>query len=107
MFLEEFAVGAGVGTQLPVDQAGHDLTEYRRVTFRLGLAVAALDTESCELLAQPRERTLKQKSRLIIRAVGQQFPAPEPDKEVEVLALGALRGCAAGGFRKRSMRDAE
>ena len=44
---------------------------------------------------------------LIIRAVGQQFPAPEPDEEIEILALDALGGGAARGFRERGMRDAE
>ena len=75
----------------------------------LGLAVAfgALDAERRQIAAQPRQRTLVQEAGEIVRAVGQQFAAAEPDEQVEVLALDALDRGFARGLRERGMRDAE
>ena len=60
-----------------------------------------------EIGAQPRQRALVQEAGEIVRAVGQQFAAAEPDEQVEVLALDALDRGFACGLRERGMRDAE
>ena len=75
--------------------------------FGLVVAFGALDAERREIAAQPRQRTLVQEAGQIIRGVGQQFAAAEPDEQVEELALDALDRGFAGGLRQRGMRDAE
>ena len=68
----------------------------------LRLAFGALDAEPREILAQPRQRPLVQEAGEIVRAVGQQLAAPEPDEEIEILALDALGiGAAARPRRAR------
>ena len=59
------------------------------------------------MLAQPRQRPLVQEPGEIIRAVGQQFAAAEPDEEIEELALGRVRVGAARRLRERRMREPE
>jgi hypothetical protein len=56
---------------------------------------------------QARQRPLMQKSGEIIRAIGQEFPSPEPDEEIEIFALDALGAGSCGGLRKRGMGGAE
>ena len=54
-------------------------------------SVDALDAESARVLAQPRQRPLIEEAGEIIRTVGQQFAAPDPDEEIEEFALDARR----------------
>ena len=75
--------------------------------FRLDVAFGALDAERREIVAQPRQRALVQEAGEIVRAVGQQFAAAEPDEEIEIFALDALDAGFAGGLRERGMRHAE
>ena len=59
------------------------------------------------MFAQPRQRPLVQEPGEIIRAVGQQLAAAQPDEEIEVLALDPVRVGAARRLRERRMREAE
>jgi hypothetical protein len=77
------------------------------VILGLGPTRSAFDAEPGEMLAQPRERPLVQKSGEIIRTIGQKFPAPEADEEIELFPLAALGVGAAGGFRERRVGKPE
>ena len=75
----------------------------------LGFVVAfgALDAQRGQIPAQPRQRTLVQEAGEIVRGVGQQFAAAQPDEQIEELALDALDCGFACGLRERGMRDTE
>ena len=92
----------------PLEQARHDLAQDRGVVLRLDIALAALDAERLEIAAQPRQRALVQEAGQVVGAVGQQLAAPEPDEEIEILALRPRSASVSrGGFRQRRMREAE
>ena len=97
---------AGAG-KLAADEARHDLAQGRGVILGLAIALDALDAERAEIGAQPRQRALVQEAGQIVRRVGQQLAAAEPDEQVEVFALDALDGGLARGLRQRGMCDAE
>ena len=60
-----------------------------------------------EIVAQPRQRTLVQKAGEIVRAVGQQLAAAEPDEEIEIFAAGAFGVRRARRRGERRMRKPE
>jgi hypothetical protein len=104
MLLEQLPVGTCRCRQLAVGEAGHDLAQDRGVVFRPALTFRPLDSKSSQVRAQARQWPLMQKPGEIIRAVGQEFPAPEPDEEIEIFALDALGAGSGGGLRKRRRR---
>ena len=75
--------------------------------LRLGIAFGALDAERAEVLAQPRQRPLVQEAGEVVRAVGQQLAAAEPDEQIEVFALDALRRRIGARLGQGRMREPE
>jgi hypothetical protein len=73
------------------------------VIFRLCLTARPLDSEPDQVLAQPRERPVKQEPSEVIGLVGHQFPAPEADEEVKIFSLNIIGAGTTSGFRDRSM----
>ena len=107
MLLEQLPVGTRRRRQLAIGEAGHDLAQDRGMVFRLALTFRPLDPESSQMHTQARQRPLMQEPREIIRAVGQEFPAPEPDEEIEIFALDTLGAGSCSGLRERGMGGAE
>src|ERR1700676_4027664 len=56
----------------------------------------SLDSEPGQVLAQPRERPVKQKPSEVVGLVGHQLPAPEADEEVKILPLN-IPGAGTSG----------
>ena len=75
--------------------------------LRLVIAFDPLNTDHREIIPQTCERTLVEKAGEIVRGVRQKLAAPEPDEEIEILALDARQVRSRGGFGERDMRDAE
>jgi hypothetical protein len=107
VLLEHLLVGTWRRRQLTVHKPRHDLAQDRGVIFRLGLTFGPFDAESSEMRAQPRQRPLVQKSRKIIRPVGQEFPSPKSDEKVKIFAFDTLDAGPAGGFGKHRMGNAK
>ncbi len=66
--------------ELAARNAGHDLTEHGGMIFRLNFIFGADDTHAREIVAQPRQRTLVQKTGEVVRGVRQQFAAADADE---------------------------
>ena len=75
--------------------------------LRLVIALDAFNTDHREIIPQACERTLVQEAGEIVRGVGQKLAAPEPDEEIEILALDAREIRSRRGFGESDMRDAE
>jgi hypothetical protein len=103
--LEQFAIGTRRRREAPAGKPGHDLAQNSRLIFRLGPTRRSFDAEPGEVLAQARQRPLMQKSGKIIRTIGQEFPAPEADEEIEIFPLDTFGVGAA--IRERGMDKAQ
>src|SRR5262249_35199534 len=104
---KQWAPGARGGGKARAREPRHDLAQDGGVIFRLGLSRRTLDAEPRETLAQPRQRPFVQETREVVRTVRQQFPAAEPDEEIEILALNALRRGPARRLRELHLRNNE
>src|SRR5207248_3280194 len=104
---EQLAIGTRRGRQPPAGESGHDLAQDRGVILGLGPALRPFDSEPTKVLAQTCERPLMQETGNIIRAIGQEFPAPEADEEIEIFALDTPGVGAAGGIRERRVGEPE
>jgi hypothetical protein len=71
------------------------------------IALGPLDAEFLEILAQPLQRPLVEKAGEVVRAVGQELAAAEPDEEIEVFALKPIGVGLARRLRQGGMCDAK
>ena len=107
MPVEEIALALHGHGALPGNQSRHDLAEDRRMVFGLASGFDALDAQTSEVGAQPRQRPLMQKAGQVIRPVRQQLAAADADKEIEIFARdrdGIFRRSRCG---QRLMRKTE
>src|SRR5262249_31979581 len=107
VLLEQLAISPCRRREPAADKSGHDLAEDRSVILGFGFAGNTFDAKFAQVCAQTRERPLVQKSGEIIGGIGQKFPAPEADEEIEVFAPDSLDIGPAGGLGKRRMSQSD
>src|SRR5690348_5553347 len=107
MPLEHSPLRVRCGGEGTVDEARHDLAENGRVILGFRLAVDALDLEALQVLAQPRQGTLVEKSGQIKGRIGQELAAPDADEQIEEFALERRGIAVACRFGESGMRLSE
>ena len=75
--------------------------------FRLRLTVYSLDANAFEHLANARPRPTMEKTRYIIRRIGEKLAAPEPNEQSEMLPCRSFGIRLGRSRRERSVRKAQ
>src|SRR5437870_1069273 len=77
------------------------------MVLRFTLRLDTFDAESLQILAQARQRTLIEKAGQVVRTVGQEFAAADPDEEIEKLTLDLFGTRSVRGLGQRCVRNTE
>src|SRR6266487_1503805 len=87
MLVEQAALSVVRRLKAATDERRHDFAQRRRMIFRLVISIHPLDAELRKIIPKASKRTLIEKAGEVVRRVGQQFPAPKADEEIEIFAL--------------------
>src|SRR4051812_45183733 len=93
MPLEEPLLFVKAGVEFAAREPGHDFEQNRDVIFRLPRRARALDAEPIQIFADARQWAFMKKAGEIIRRIGKQLAAAEPDEQIEELLADAILEC--------------
>src|SRR5882757_692827 len=107
MLVENLSIGSGRRGNYPAGKACHDLQKYRGMIFRLRLPVHSLDADTLKHLPKARERAPMQKTREIVRRIGQELTTTESNEQREMLACCDFSIGSGRSLRERAVRKAQ
>ena len=98
--LEDLTIGSGRRCNCPAGETCHDFQKNRGMIFRLGLPVYPLDADPLKRLPNARKWAAVERTRQIVRGIGEKFAASQPNEQSEMLP------CRSFGIRSgRSRRE--
>jgi len=107
MVVENLSIDSSGRGNFPTGKTCHDLQKYRGMIFRLRLPVHSLDADTLKHLPKARERAPMQKTREIVRRIGQQLAATESNEQREMLTCRDFCVGPCRSLRERSVRKAQ